>query len=206
LSTTSLRSLWVKFSNPGLFELSDEELMTKTAEDDQKSFCVLYERYKERIFQYLVWNTGSKARSEELMQDVFLKIYLNRRQYRPQSFKGWIYTIARNILIDWSRKKTERLFENEESYEKYAVEDLLEVDEALILRQNKKELLEAIEDLSPRLKEAITLWMTEEWSTEEMAEILQCSAQAVKNLIHRAKRELVEYFDEPTPASSRRRR
>jgi RNA polymerase sigma factor (sigma-70 family) len=196
----------VKFSNPALYELTDEELMIKTGQDDQKSFCVLYDRYKLKIYQFLAWNTGSKARAEELMQDVFLKIYLNRKQYRPQSFRAWIYTIARNILIDWSRKKKEYQFEDDQGYEKHTSDDLLEVQEVLILQQEKRELYEAIDELSPRLKEALTLWMTEDWSTEEMAEILHCSNQAVKNLIHRAKRELYEYFEEPSSQSPRSRK
>lgn len=206
MSTTSLRSLWVRFSSPALYELSDEDLMSLTAKDDQKSFCVLYDRYKARIFNYMTWNTGSKARGEELMQDVFLKVYLKRKDYRPQAFKGWLYTIARNTLIDWSRKKTELLFEDHEIDERQVVSDIEPIDEALIIRQQNKELLEAIDELSPRLKEALILWLSEEWSTEEMSQILQCSNQAVKNLIHRAKRELLDFFDEPSNKTGRRKR
>lgn len=192
MSSESLRSLWVRFSSPALFDLSDEELMMNVRrDDDQKSYCVLYDRYKQRLFQWFVWNSSSKSLSEEFVQDVFFKVYAERKGFQPQSFRAWLYTIARNRLRDHFRRPYHL---DEEVAGSWSQDELTSEEERLILRQQKKDLHEAMEELPARQREALTLWLAEEWSYEQMGELLQCSNQAAKNLVHRARRELVELF------------
>jgi RNA polymerase sigma-70 factor, ECF subfamily len=193
----SLRSLWVRFSSPGLYELSDEELMLQVRDrEDQKAFCVLYDRYKVNLFQWFYWNTNARALAEDLTQEVFLKAYNHRRSYSPKSFRGWLYTIARHQLIDHFKKKKEVLVDDLDQRLSSGFEELDDVEQQLILKQTKQELLEAIEELSPRVREALTLWLAEEWSYEQMADMLDCSVQAVKNLVHRGRKDLVAWFQE----------
>ncbi len=194
LSSVSLRSLWVRFSSPALYELTDEQLMMNLKDDDQKSFCVLYDRYKAPLNQWISWMTGRKAVAEELTQDVFLKVYQQRNHYRPQSFKSWIYTIARNQARDYLRKKQEWLVEDERSLEVNPVNDIDDIAHELILRQEEAQLRAGIDELSPRVREAFTLWLADEWSFDEIGVMLECSGQAAKNLVHRAKRDLKEWF------------
>lgn len=187
----------MRFSSPALYDLNDEELMVNVRdEDDQKSFCVLFDRYKGRIYQWLYWNCGARAVAEELTQEIFLKVYHARRGYRPQSFRAWIYTIARNQLKDHWKKRGEVLVDDIDQRPVSGFAELMSEEESLILKQEREEIQTAIEELPERQREAITLWLSEDWSYEQMAVMMDCSEQAVKNLIHRAKRELVDWFKE----------
>lgn len=95
-----------KAAKPALEERSDEELMVAYAEGDARAFELLVKRHERGVFNFIYRSVGRKDIAEELLQDVFLRVIRNASSYQQSAkFSTWLYTIARNICIDRSRKK-----------------------------------------------------------------------------------------------------
>lgn len=89
-----------------LAELSDEQLMGRYQHGDAKAFELLLSRHYQPVFNFLLRHTGNRATSEELLQDVFARVIRGAGDYEKRAkFTTWLYTIARNITIDHSRKQ-----------------------------------------------------------------------------------------------------
>jgi RNA polymerase sigma-70 factor, ECF subfamily len=79
---------------------SDEDLMLRYARDDLEAFHSLYNRHRASLYRYILRQTGPGI-AEELFQDVWARMIQSRRRYRPSAgFRTWLYTLARNRLID----------------------------------------------------------------------------------------------------------
>jgi RNA polymerase sigma-70 factor (ECF subfamily) len=89
-----------------LDDLSDEQLMARYQQGDARAFDTLLGRHYQSVFNFLVRNTGNAATSEELLQDVFMRVIGSARKYEKRAkFTTWLFTIAKNIVIDHSRKQ-----------------------------------------------------------------------------------------------------
>jgi len=84
---------------------SDEELMIAFAQQDQKAFEELYARHKDALYRYYLRHVSNDSIAQELFQDLWVNIIKNKEKYKVTAkFKTWIYTLARNRLIDWYRR------------------------------------------------------------------------------------------------------
>lgn len=89
-----------------LGEQSDEQLMARYQQGDAKAFEILLSRHYQPVFNFLLRYTANRATAEELLQDVFARVIKNASGYEKRAkFTTWLYTIARNITIDYSRKQ-----------------------------------------------------------------------------------------------------
>lgn len=78
----------------------DEDLMLRYGRGDLEAFHSLYNRHRTGLYRYFLRQTGP-AMAEELFQDAWAGVIQSRRRYRPgASFRTWLYTLARNRLID----------------------------------------------------------------------------------------------------------
>src|ERR1700738_5739941 len=82
--------------------LSNEtDLLVRVAEGDEKAFGILFHHYRERIYSYAMHLFGSSGLADELIQDVFLKVWLSRDKLRDiLKFESWLFIIARNQVFD----------------------------------------------------------------------------------------------------------
>ena len=84
----------------------DRTLVTMVIEGDSSAFDTLFARHSEMIHSTLLKFLGSSDNVEDLMQEAFMKAYLKIGQYNPKyDFGAWIYTIARNTFVDFSRSR-----------------------------------------------------------------------------------------------------
>ena len=92
----------------GPFEVtqdSDEDCMLRYAAGELAAFQVLYERHRGGLYRYFL-RQSSRDVAEELFQDVWARVIKARRSYRPHAtFRTWLYTLARNRLIDYWRRQ-----------------------------------------------------------------------------------------------------
>src|ERR1700759_2544632 len=66
----------------------------------------LIEKYQFRLFRYLVYITGDRTRAEDFFQETWIRVLERGHQYDGKSrFEGWLFSIARNLVIDWQRRK-----------------------------------------------------------------------------------------------------
>ncbi|MBQ7639322.1 MAG: RNA polymerase sigma factor [Clostridia bacterium] len=127
-----------------------------------------------------------------MKEDVFVKLYLKRPKDRKNcSFKTWLYTIARNMALDYLRKtKREALLSADVSEDSHRQEDLLE--EKYIAEETKRALEKALKSINPDYAAALRLTFYEGFSSEETAHILKKSVKSTYDLIYRAKKSLKE--------------
>jgi RNA polymerase sigma-70 factor (ECF subfamily) len=84
---------------------SDEALMASFRHGDARAFEVLVSRHRRGLFNFLLRSVGNQSRAEELLQDVFVRVIRAKGRYEQTArFSTWIYTIARNICVDESRR------------------------------------------------------------------------------------------------------
>ena len=80
--------------------------MSHYSDGDDAAFGVLFERYGERIYSFLLHSTGSPALAEDLSQQTWLQVHRARRSFRQEErFTAWLYTIAANLRRDAVRRK-----------------------------------------------------------------------------------------------------
>lgn len=172
--------------------ISDEALMGRVKEgDDRTAFRALFERHYRQVYARLIKMGCPASLAEDIVQDVFLAVYRSRETYRNHaSFRPWVTAMARNRLIDYWR-----------SHNRQLIDDHAELDELDLNKQTveeeliKKEELELLENGLSKLKqqdrELITLWI-DDFSYEEIAEIVGKSVAAVKFALHQAKKKLAK--------------
>ena len=91
--------------------ISDNQMMEDVKTGKVEKLAVLFEKYHVQLFNFFLRLTGNRGVSEDLVQDVFMRILKYRKTYRGQSkFTVWMYQIARNAHIDHLRKKKGELF------------------------------------------------------------------------------------------------
>ncbi len=84
----------------------DEELMLQVREGAGEMLGELFDRYQTPLFNFYAKLTGDRAVSEDLVQEVFLRILKYRQSYKPGTpFRAWVYQIARNARADHYRKQ-----------------------------------------------------------------------------------------------------
>src|SRR5438477_2239725 len=87
----------------------DAQLMLRVREGDEESFRVLLEKHRDPVIHYLQRMVQNDAVSEELAQEVFLRVYRARRTYQPAArFTTWLFRIATHLALNWLRSGYER--------------------------------------------------------------------------------------------------
>src|SRR5690348_11687708 len=91
--------------SPRMNLAADEDVMLRVRNGEGEMLGVLFERYHEALFSFYVRLMGDRAVSDDLVQEVFLRILRYRDTYQPGTpFRPWMYQIARNARIDHYRK------------------------------------------------------------------------------------------------------
>ena len=167
----------------------DKKLYNDYLNGEKEAFELLYNKYKNRI-EYFIYNiVKDYQKAEDLTQETFIYIIQNKMK-ENYSFKYHIYLIAKSRAINYinlekrrNEIKEEYFSNNDEQIEK----DILEV---ITKEETKKEVLEAIEKLDEKYKNAIYLVNIEGLSYKETSQILGETLQNTKNLVHRGKKQL----------------
>ena len=172
---------------------SDLQLVRQTLKNPDYFECLM-ERYEEKLFRYIRRITNfNKETTEDLLQEVFLKVYKNLNDYDADfSFNSWIYRIAHNEVISHFRRNKSRpktvQFDNEEGVNFL---DILPDDISLRDDYVQKELALKVRKLINKLPEkyraVLVLKFLEEKNYNEISDILQIPSGTVATLIHRAK-------------------
>ena len=138
----------------------------------------------------------TKQDNEDLEQEVYVKVWKNADKYEERgSFKSWISTVAKNVSKDYLKSAGFRNSANTTSDDVVlsTVKDNKQVPEArAIAGERQARIIDAIEELKPKLKEAIMLCEIQGYTYEEAAKKLKCPLGTIKSRIYNAKKELAE--------------
>lgn len=181
-----------------LSEKKDEELIELTRRGETCAFDEIIDRYYKPIYRYVRRTTGSDQISEELTQEIFVKVYRAARLFDTKSkykFKSWIFTIAVNHTRDYLRKYLREIkptsLDSSWQEEKKTFASLLEGREKQPYKiMEQKELAQEVQnillELPESLREIIILAYYEKLTYNEIAEVLNIPLGTVKSRLHKA--------------------
>ncbi|HYH55659.1 MAG TPA: RNA polymerase sigma-70 factor, partial [Anseongella sp.] len=176
-------------------EPRERRLLERVAEGDKEAFRDLYYSFGGELQRYVFLFTHSREDTEEILQDVFVKLWERRQMLVTiASFRGYIYRMARNRVLNYfrsakARVRTEALSEREQQQpcETGAADQLL-------YKQYYKLARQAISLLPERRKEVFLLRLEEGLSLQEIADQLRVSKSAVKQHLYSASGFIREYL------------
>ncbi len=162
---------------------------------DDNGLTEIVRDYKDGLILYLNGFVGNVHIAEELMEDTFFKIITKKPRFSEKhSFKTWLYTIGRNVAIDYLRKnknKTEIAIEEVENY----LRDEYDLEELYIKKEQGIELHRAMKKINPEYAQVLWLIYFEGFTSAETSVILKKNVRQMKNLIYRAKDALKSQLD-----------
>jgi len=177
----------------------DKTLVDRVLAGDDCAFEYLFNRYREAIgrlfLQRLGASSASAADADDLLQETFIKVYINIHRYSPQyTFGQWLYTIARNTFIDYMRRRSDDM----------PIDDRFAApassaptpEESVINLQQRTQIEHYLSLLSPRYRRLFELRFYDECSYEEIAEKLSLPLGTVKTGIHRMREQMCRLITE----------
>jgi RNA polymerase sigma factor (sigma-70 family) len=167
----------------------DEDVMLQVRNGEVEMLGVLFDRYQTPLYNFYAKMTQDRAVSEDLVQEVFLRILRYRQTYRPgTAFRTWMYQIARNTRLDQVRKtRPEAPFVSEPAAASSRSDSAQQQQEAATLQR-------ALMQLPEDKRELLVLSRFQELRYDEIARLLGCEVGAVKVRVHRALQQLREIF------------
>jgi RNA polymerase sigma factor (sigma-70 family) len=172
---------------------TDNELMEQVRDGKVEKLAILFERHQTMLYNFFLRLTGNRASSEDLVQEVFIRILKYRAGYLGESrFAVWMFQIARNAHVDFLRKQKGELPLDDQFVETPDREPLpgerLEADqEAALVRR-------ALDKLPVKKRELLVLFRFQNLKLREIAELLDCQVGTVKVQVHRALKDLSRIY------------
>ena len=149
---------------------------------------------------YMNHTAGNADDADDLLQETYIKGYLNLDRYNPSyTFGQWIYTISRNTFIDFLRKKQENLSIDNMRAGSPSItppSSLPTPEESIINSQQRSQLDAHLAKMTPRYRKLIELRFFKDYSYEEIAAELGVPLGTVKTPIHRARTQLCKFITE----------
>ena len=166
-------------------ELGDEEILARASAGDRDAFGMLYERYIDRIFNYVYYRTGNVNDAEDLTARVFQRAMNHIVNYtdRGVPFSAWLYRIAHNLVANWHRDRSRRQEIPISDAPLVAKGDAPEA--SMVHTEQQESLLRLIRSLPSERQTLLILKFVEHYSNAEIGEIMGRSEGAVKSLYHR---------------------
>ena len=172
----------------------EKEAVVK-AQQDAKYFGILYEYYFPKIYNYISYRLRNQQLAEDLTAETFLKAFdnLDKFQWRNRSFACWLYTIARNQMVDYFRHKD--TLPVEDSFLE-SIPDEENPEKVFLEKDLRRYWIELIKTLSPDQQDVLLLRFQEGLKLKEIASILCKNEGAVKGLLFRGLRSLRKNIEE----------
>jgi len=166
-------------------ELKEDQVLASASQGDKEAFGVLYERYVNRIFNYIYYRTGNVSDAEDLTARVFQRAMHHIVNYtdRGVPFSAWLYRIAHNLVANWHRDRSRRQEIPISDAPLIAKGDLPET--MLVHTEEQETLLKLIRHLPPDRQQLLILKFVEHFSNAEIGQIMGRSEGAIKSLYHR---------------------
>jgi len=168
-------------------EMSSDEarLIQQAKEGDPAAFAEIYNRHQPAIYRYIFHRVGDVATAEDLTSEVFVRLVerIDHFTYRGHPLLAWLYTVARNLIVDYQRRAGQTTVFP--SYEQLVIEvgDLEQAAERGLVQ---RWLAAALTHLTEDQRQVIILKFVEGLDNAEVARTVGKSVGAVKSLQHRA--------------------
>ncbi|MEQ9425487.1 MAG: RNA polymerase sigma factor [Cyclobacteriaceae bacterium] len=168
--------------------------MLQVKEGDLDKLVILFDRYQQQIFGFLLKLSSDYDASQDLTQNVFIRIMKSRHTYKGEhQFRTWIYQIARNLFYDHYKKemKSKDVFmkvERMEDIDRDEIESYSEIEE------REEQLRKALDQLPDDKREVLVMSRYQGMKYEQIAEVTGLTVSNVKIKVHRAINSLREMY------------
>ena len=167
--------------------------MLRVREGDDTSFALLLDRHRGPVVHFLYRMVQNQAVSEELAQEVFLRVYRSRQTYEPTAkFTTWLFRIATHVALNSIRdRKKEKGHESLDEAmldgaERQVADRQQTVEQEMVQQVKLREVRQAIEALPAKQRAAVLMHKYEGLDYAQIAGVLSCSESAIKSLLFRA--------------------
>jgi RNA polymerase sigma-70 factor (family 1) len=173
---------------------NEKELFARMATGNEAAFTQIFYHYTQRMYQYILNKTKSEDAAEEIVQEVFIKLW-NKREELPQAenYESYIFKMAANKMVDWLGKMA-----SEERARKQLWQSIRhftdDATDTIDFHQSQELINKAIDQLSPQRKKIFLLSREEGLSRAEIAKQLDLSVSTVNNHLNEAVRLVREYL------------
>lgn len=169
-------------------------LLSKAKLGEEAAFAEIYELYFKKIYRFIFYRVSHKQAAEDLAEEVFLKAFTKLASISDNhAFEGWLYQIARNLVIDYYRQKKLVVpleeIENTLEYETNVVD-------VVNLQEDQKVLLKLLKELGGEQQSVIKLKFLEGLENSEIASLLDKTEGSIRVIQHRAIARLQELIKE----------
>ena len=157
---------------------------------DRNGMVEIIRDYKDGLTLYLNGLTGNIHTAEELMEETFVKLVVKKPRFSEKySFKTWLYTVGRNVAIDYLRKYS-RVINVDSNEMKHVFVENETPEQAYIRDEDKLILHKAMRALNPDYRQVLYLAYFEDFSNVQIAHVMKKNTRQIENLIYRAKLSL----------------
>lgn len=166
-------------------------LITRAQEGDHDAFGQIYQLFYKRIYRYCYFNLSRNEAAQDVCQETFVRAFKalsSFSQKKGGSFQAFLFKIARNLIIDLSRKKKEVSIENYQQQ----VDPAQDLDEKLQRQENIAEVRNALAKLDEKDRQIVILRYFEEMTTYEAAKIVGIREGNLRVRTHRILKKLKE--------------
>lgn len=176
------------------------ELIEACKRNDADAFRKIYDTYAPKMMGISLRYMQNRAEAEDVLQDSFIKVYLNIKKYRSDgSFEGWLRRIVVNVAINKLKENARNeitLLDSDETIANNHIDESNSIED-IEYRYSMQEMLNAIQRLSNMHRMIFNMAEIEGFSTKEIAEKLNLSEHTIRGSLSKAKTILRTYLEKP---------
>jgi len=171
--------------------ITDEELALDAQAGSRQCFEELVERYGPKLYHFLRTKIPSEQDRQDIIQETFMKLFRNIERYDPRwKFSTWIFTATNRMAISHYRSHSKKIPRD------LPIRSPISPEEMHIIKQQKRNIWLAAQNLKTAHYEALWLHYVEDMSTKQIARVMQRTAVAVRSLLHRARITLAKHMED----------
>ena len=177
---------------------TDEELIRLLlAGGGTHHYEVLYNRYFRKVYYQVISYVKEEEEAQDIAQDIFVKLYDRLSKFEGKSsFSTWLFSFARNTVLDYLRKKGRM---KEDKLPERELESIPEVGDDELLRMRADRLASIMEQISPDEKAILVMMYAHDWQMDEIADFMGLGLSATKMRLKRAKLKVKELYEAEYP-------
>lgn len=178
--------------------MDEKELVQRAAEGDRRAFEQLVVQYQKPVYNLALRMSGSEDDAFDLSQEAFLRAWRGLKFFKfESSFSTWLYRLTSNVCIDFLRQKKRsnvvslNFLDEDNEQQEFAQPDQTPGPEEQAIRADERDrIAQALNELEPEYRQALTLCAINGLSYIEIAEVLEIPAGTVKSRISRAREKM----------------
>jgi len=184
--------------------------LAKIKEGDTESFAKLYDDIAPKIYRFIFFKVGSVEEAEDITSQAFLKVwnYVRDGESEIKSLQAFVYRVARNLIVDYYREHAKSPKFEALPLDDFGISSMLRdetLDTSAELASDIAILYKTLKELKEEYREILVLKYVDEFSTGEIADILQKNTGAVRTQLSRALEALREILPEDISINERKR-